>query len=138
MTLRTARCACGQLTATCEGDADRVVACNCTWCQRRTGSPYGLGAYYSRTRVSTSGRSHTFERPARDGRVVTNHFCPGCGSTVFWFLALSPDQVGVACGAFADPSIGPPARAVWTQHKYEWVTFPPGTELFEQGRPPPP
>jgi hypothetical protein len=30
------------------------------------------------------------------------HFCPSCGSTVYWEPARKPDMIGVAVGAFAD------------------------------------
>lgn len=133
MTTRTATCACGQLSAVCEGEPT-VVACNCTWCQRRSGSPYGLGAYFKRSSVRTTGESTVFARPAPQGRKITNHFCPSCGSTVFWFLDLRPDEVGVSVGCFADPSFPQPARAVWTQHQHHWVRFPESAELFERAR----
>jgi hypothetical protein len=57
MSAQAATCSCGQLKATCEGRPGRVVACNCSWCQRRTGSPFGVGAYFPRSQVRISGNS---------------------------------------------------------------------------------
>jgi hypothetical protein len=54
-------------------------------------------------------------------RTVTNHFCPDCGGTVYWTLDLRPKHIGIAAGSFTDPAFAAPSRAVWTQHKHEWV-----------------
>jgi len=45
---------------------------------------------------------------------------------------LRPQQIGIGIGHFADPTFNPPARAVWTQHMHEWVTFPPDIPTFPQ------
>jgi hypothetical protein len=126
MPTRTATCACGQLRAFCEGDPPRVVLCDCTQCQRRTGSVYGVSAYFDRAQVRTEGAYKRFRRSSDAGRCVTTAFCPGCGSTVFWELEMAPDRIGVAAGAFADPDFPSPHVAVWTENKYRWVPLPEG------------
>ena len=130
---RLARCACGQLRVTAQGDPEIVVACNCTECQRRTGSPFGVGAYYRRDRVSPiEGRSSLHARTAPSGRSLVNHFCPNCGTTVYWTLEMRPEHYGIAVGCFADPAFPPPVRAVWAEGKHDWVSFPDDWPVFEQ------
>ena len=46
MTMREAACACGDFRLTLEGDPMLVSACCCTRCQRRTGSFFGVTAYF--------------------------------------------------------------------------------------------
>jgi hypothetical protein len=75
MTTRMAHCACRQLQVAADGDPLRVNVCHCTHCQRRTGSPFGLGAWYPKSAVCVRGETKTFMRPIED-RTVTNHFCP--------------------------------------------------------------
>ncbi len=41
---RTAKCACGRLSVIVEGEPVRVAMCSCSYCQRRSGSPFGLSA----------------------------------------------------------------------------------------------
>ena len=42
-----ARCSCGAVTLSFPEKPSRiVVACHCIDCQRRTGAPFGVGAYY--------------------------------------------------------------------------------------------
>ena len=126
MQTRAATCACGQLRATCEGEPERVSLCNCTQCQKRTGSVYSVHAYFDRGRVKTEGAHKRFRRSSEAGRRVTLAFCPECGSTVFWELDLFPDRIGIAAGAFADPAFPVPHVAVWTEHKFHWVPLPEG------------
>jgi hypothetical protein len=134
---RVAQCACGGVSATTEIDPEFVVLCSCTQCQRRTGSPFGVGAYFPLAAVSLSGRTMAFVRKV-DGtdRTVTNHFCPDCGGTVYWTLDLRPHHIGIAAGNFADPGFAAPSRAVWSQHKHDWVTLPQDIPAFAQAVPP--
>jgi hypothetical protein len=130
---RIARCACGGVTATAEGEPEIVSLCNCTECQRRTGSPFGVGAYFRRDAVNLAGETRRFVRKVEGAeRSVTNHFCPECGGTVYWTLDLRPQHVGIAVGHFADPAFQAPSRAVWMQHKHEWISFPPDMPVFPQ------
>ena len=122
MTLRTAACSCGQLTIACEGEPVRISICHCTECQRRTGAPFGAQTRWPRAKAKISGKSSAYVRTADSGHKVTSHFCPACGSTLYWFMDSAPDLVVVALGGFADPAIAPPNHSVWERHRHEWVT----------------
>jgi hypothetical protein len=103
-----------------------VSLCHCLDCQRRTGSTYGIAAFFPRTAVGVEGRRTSFTRPSESGYAVTFHFCPGCGSTVFWEPSRLPDVVAVASGAFADPSFPAPTQSVWNERRHPWVQLPKG------------
>src|SRR6516162_1425618 len=51
------------------------------------------------------------------------HFCPTCGTTVFWEADLRPDHIGVAVGAFHDADFPRPTLSVWEESKHGWVGF---------------
>ena len=55
MPTHTATCQCGALTARFEDDPDLVIACNCRACQKRTGSPFGTGAYFQKGLMTVEG-----------------------------------------------------------------------------------
>ena len=129
---RTASCACGALVARTRGEPDGVAACNCTQCQRRTGSVFGVNAYFPAGQVQIEGESKAFERRSQRGRRVTFHFCPSCGTSVYFTGEFAADIVGVPVGCFADPDFPPPERAVWTGTRHGWVEFPAQCELFEE------
>ena len=129
-----AKCACGALRLRASGNPDVISVCNCTQCQRRTGSAFGVGVYYPRERIlSIEGDFKTFARTVESGRAVTNHFCPNCGTTVYWTLDLRPHQIGVALGCLEDAGVLRPARVVWAQHRHEWVHFAEDLPLFPAG-----
>ena len=123
MTEHRARCQCGGLTVTASADPDMVIACNCQACQHRTGSPFGLGGYFKKEVLNYEGAASTWKRAAESGRQIENHFCPACGTTLYWSLEMRPDHIGVAGGAFETP-LPEPARAIWTEEKHDWVIFP--------------
>ena len=130
---RTAHCACGQLRVTTTGEPDIVVACSCLECQRRTGSPLGVGAYFRREQVSgIDGAYKSFTRQTESGRTVTTNFCVDCGTSVFWELELRPEHYGIAVGCFGDPNFPPPARAVWAENGHAWLHYQDGLPVFEQ------
>ena len=122
MKTHTAHCACRQLQVEADGEPLIVSLCHCTECQRRTGSPFGLGAWYLKDNVRTRGETKTFVRPIED-RAVINHFCPTCGGTVLWEATKREGQIAIAVGMFADPVFPPPARSIYEDSKHPWVEF---------------
>lgn len=131
---RSARCQCGKLRLQATGEPAAVVACSCTECQRRTGSVFGVGAYYPEAQVTISGPSREYVRSADSGAPFTSYFCPDCGTSVYFTTARNPGTVGVAVGAFADPSFPRPQRSVFDRSKHGWVEFGADTPGFLRGR----
>ena len=121
MATKTATCACTQLRVICSGEPERVVLCHCPECQRRTGSTYGVAAFFPRSQVEASGVFRTYRRSADSGFTVNFHFCPECGSTVFWQPERLPEAVAVAVGSFADPAFPAPSRSVYKERRHPWV-----------------
>ena len=131
---RIAHCCCGALRAEATGDPAFLGACHCMECQRRTGSAFGVGTYFPKEQVRAEGPSKVYVRGSDSGRKIEFHFCPDCGSTVFWYGELFPDLIGIAFGAFADPSTPWPTLSVWEMTRHPWVAF--GRELNHFGRQP--
>jgi hypothetical protein len=127
--LRRAACSCGQLQVVCTGEPVRVSLCHCLECQRRTGSVYGAQARFRREDISSiEGRSTAFSRMGDSGNSSTLHFCPVCGSTVYWEPDALPDFIVVAVGAFADPHFPAPKVSVYEERRHAWA-LPTGIEL---------
>ncbi len=101
---------CGQLFIRCRGEPAIVANCHCFKCQQRTGSVSSNAAFYRRADIiETGGQSTKFSRTGDRGYSVTNHFCPVCGSTVYWEREMPADWIGISVGSFADPTF--PSRA---------------------------
>lgn len=130
---RTASCACDGLKILATGDPARVSSCSCTDCQRRTGSVFGVTAFFEEHQVSlVSGEPKTFTRSADSGNTLDMNFCPSCGTTLFWTLADHPGIVVLAVGCFADPHFPAPERNVWAKNKHHWVEFPAHIRLYDE------
>ena len=123
MTGRQARCSCGQLNLDIIGDPVRVSVCHCLECQRRTGSAFGVQARFDRANVRITGQSTEYIRRGDSGLSISFHFCPGCGTTVYWEFPGCPGVMSVAVGAFADPTFHPPTVAVYESRQHSWVNL---------------
>jgi hypothetical protein len=130
---RIASCACGRLTVTIVGpDPERRSICYCHLCQKQTGSAFSVQARFPREQVTIKGKSTAWKFPPSDGvtavtgRTCTDaggtfHFCPVCGSTVYYEIAAAPDMIGVKMGSFADPTFPPPMISGFEEYKFPWA-----------------
>ena len=116
-----ARCSCGALALSLPGPAKLVAACHRVECQRRTGAPFGVGAFYPAEAITISGTPKEYIRSGESGGKVRCYFCSDCGSTVFWKPDKLPGMIGVALGAIADPKFPPPIKSVFERSKHGWV-----------------
>jgi hypothetical protein len=131
---RVASCSCGSLRVEVMSEPQSVVACHCIACQRRTGSVFGVGAYFPAEHISVAGESRTFVRPTAAGHQFTTHFCPTCGTSLYWSSGKNPGLVGVAVGAFAEPSFPAPVRSVWERSMHPWARIAVADQHFPEGR----
>jgi len=129
-----ARCSCGALTLSLAEQSRLVVACHCLECQRRTGAPFGVGAFYPAAAVTISGTAKQFTRDGASGGKVHTYFCPNCGSSVYWTADKLPTMIGVAVGALADPRHPAPVLSIFERSKHGWVQMDTALEHFQQSR----
>ena len=54
----TAKCSCGELSIRANSNPLKVSVCHCKACQRRTGSAFGVAAFYHREDVVADGLSN--------------------------------------------------------------------------------
>lgn len=125
MRKRRAECSCGKFSLTIDGDPLRVSVCHCHACQRRTGSAFGVQAWFPIANVVVSGQSKQYVRTGDGGSEIPFRFCPDCGSTLYWQLEGFPDVIGVAVGAFADSAFPGPSVSVYDEsRRHPWVGLP--------------
>jgi hypothetical protein len=122
VTVHTASCRCGQLTATATGEPVRVSVCHCLACKKRSGSAFAVQARWPAEQVAIEGRSKSWMNVADSGNRITFHFCPECGSDVHYEINGKFDGlVAVPVGAFEDPYVLKPRFSVWEKRKHDWV-----------------
>jgi hypothetical protein len=127
---REATCHCGQLRVVTTAEPFAVSICNCLACQRRTGSAFGMQAGFKAGDVQVTGRYHDFSRISdeADRKEHVFHFCPECGSQVFYTEPSEPDLVVVSVGSFADPSFPPPTESGYDSRRHAWLQLPESIE----------
>lgn len=135
---RTAQCHCGALRVSVSGAPEWVNLCHCKACQRRTGTVLHVGTYFPQDRVRIEGASTTYARGADSGYEMRFHFCPDCGSNVYWRASRFPDHWGIAVGAFADPTFPGPSFSVCEESMHPWLDLLGDLPRFKQGRVGPP
>lgn len=123
---REATCHCGQLRLEVTGDPFAVSICNCLACQRRTGSAFRIQAGFKAGQVQVTGDFSDFARISdeADRKEHVFHFCPACGSQVFYTEPSEPDLVVVSVGSFADPTFPPPTESGYDTRRHPWVHLP--------------
>lgn len=131
MAERLASCSCGKLTARVRGEPVRISICHCLECQKRTGSAFGVQARFPADSVTIEGASTEHARTGDGGTTARFHFCPACGSTVFYLMDAVPDFIAIPVGAFADPEFPPPRVSVYEERRHGWLRLPDGIEHFD-------
>ncbi len=117
-----ASCRCGQLRATVTGDPVRVSACHCLNCQKRSGSAFAVQARWPAEQVEVAGQSNTHVMVADSGNSATFHFCPDCGTDVYYVNDGKFDGlIAIPLGTFDNPYFLGPRFSVWEERKHDWV-----------------
>jgi hypothetical protein len=124
MTLRTACCTCGQLSARVSGEPVRISVCHCHACQRRSGSVFATQARFKREEVEITGSGTEYVRVGDAGGRARFTFCSTCGDTVYYVTLGAEETLVIPVGAFADSSFPAPKVSVYEDRKHPWVTMP--------------
>lgn len=127
-------CLCGAVRYRARNKPARTSACHCTFCQRRTGSAFGVGAYFKQDDVELlRGALTTYEhRSDETQRWLRIQFCPKCGTTVTWTVEAMPGMRALGLGTFDDPKWLKVERFGWYRSAHPWVIAPAGVEVFEK------
>ena len=130
--MRNASCRCGQLRATTAGEPVRVSVCHCLNCKKRSGSAFAVQARWPAEHVQIEGESRTFLKAGDSGNSATFHFCPDCGSDVYYVIDGKFDGlIAIPLGAFDDPYFGKLEYSVYEGRKHEWVLISGDVEHFD-------
>lgn len=127
-------CLCRAVRYRVRGQPARGSVCHCTYCQKRTGSAFGIGVYFPAQAVEVlHGALTTYEhRSDESGRWVRNEFCPVCGVIVTWTLEALPGLRAIAGGTFDDPKWFRLDRHGWMRSAHPWVKLPADAQVFEK------
>ena len=131
---RKASCSCGALSVGLRGEPVTVAMCSCEECQRRTGSAFGYSGYWEETAATIAGASKAWSRVSAVGRTLEFHFCPVCGSTVWWRAEFLAGKIGIALGNVDDGVGLTPSVAVWDKRRHPWLVSLSELKTYPEGR----
>lgn len=124
---RTATCCCGQASILVEGDPKFHLVCHCDDCKKRTGSAFGISAYFADEQIrSKHGTTETYEIDATETK-QERHFCRVCGTTLYWKIDRFPgipgraSLTGIAGGCFVDNPLPAPTLTANNKGKCAWL-----------------
>jgi hypothetical protein len=101
-----------------------------------------MQAAFNADQVQVAGRFSDFSRISdeEDQKEHAFHFCPDCGSQVFYTEPTEPNLIVVSVGSFADPTFPAPTESGYDEHRHHWVRLPDSVqryapELWDPARP---
>ncbi len=121
--VRQAQCCCGSVTIEVKGEPVIHAVCHCKNCKARTGSAFGLSAYFNDHQIlNITGRTEIYLIQGESNQ--QRHFCPKCGTTLYWTNDYFINQTGIAGGCFTQNPLGEPNLTVSNSDKYPWINLP--------------
>lgn len=127
---RTATCCCGNTSIQVNGDPKIHLVCHCDNCKKRTGSAFGISAYFADSQVtSKQGTTGVYQISTKETE-QERYFCQTCGTTLYWKVHRYPTTVdiasmtGIAGGCFVDNPLPPPTQTANNNGKCAWLELP--------------
>jgi hypothetical protein len=130
-------CVCGAVRFKATGEPLRVTVCHCRWCQRRTGSAFGVEVVFARDQVQLTGDGIRRHRHVSDesGRWLDLEFCGRCGGNLGLMVEAAPEIRSLPAGAFDDSGwITPdrlPFRHIYVRSRRDWSDPAAAVEVHE-------
>jgi hypothetical protein len=134
----TGQCVCGEVSFEVIGEPKRITICHCKWCQRRTGSAFGVEVVFDASDVVINDEAVSWYRHHSDesGRWLDQHFCAKCGSNIGFTLEAVPGIRTIAAGTFDEQSWlnsdKYTQRHVFTRSAQHWSDIPEGVESYKE------
>jgi hypothetical protein len=115
-------CHCGRIAYEAKVDPLKSAICNCTDCQKFSGSPW-------RASVPTTvenfrllrGTPKTYVKTADSGVKRLQAFCGDCGSAIYATTAENQTLFNLRLGALKQAASLPPKRQIWTESALPWA-----------------
>ena len=116
----TGGCQCGAVRYECSEGPIMAGHCQCTNCQKFTGTGHATNMAFSKEAFTVSGEVSSYEYTADSGNTMHRYFCPKCGSPVYGDSSGNPAALMVRVGSLDDPSIFEANFIVYTSSAQDW------------------
>jgi len=136
--IKNGGCVCKKIRYSISGSPLRVTVCHCMWCQRRTGSAFGVELVFNKNQIQFHTDSLSVYRHISDesGRWLDQHFCNTCGSNIGLTLEAVPLIQSISVGSLDDQTWSEltnlDRRHVFVRSARQWSEIPGDVEQYEE------
>jgi len=110
-------CLCSAVRYRVSGAPVATGTCHCNTCRKASAAPSVAWVTFRRSNFQvTTGEPTVF----RSSPGVERTFCSRCGTPLTYANEADPDTIDVTTGSLDDPSLYPPSKEVWLEHKLAW------------------
>ena len=129
-------CLCGAVRYTSTAEPVMTAICQCTHCQRQSGSAFSVNVGIPKGSLQYTGDiPATFEDKGTSGQPVHRRFCNKCGSPIVSEVEATPTLDWLKSGTLDDPSWLQPQVSVWSDSGQPWVKLPDAMPKFPTSPP---
>ena len=126
----TGGCHCGAIRYQAEGEALTHALCHCTDCRRHAGAPMVGWTMYPRAAVTVTKGTPRIYASSELGR---RHFCPDCGTGLFYENAqMLPDRIDIQSATTDEPDRIPPRAHIQVAERIGWMAHAHELPAFER------
>lgn len=125
-------CLCGKVRYTGK-DAVMSVLCNCTHCQKISGSAFSTNVLVADANFTLNGATKAYRDKGDSGKSLERHFCPECGSSLFTRAEALPNLTIVKAGTLDDPSWVQPVSQIYCDSSQPWMQGRLDIKAFAKG-----
>lgn len=130
----TGCCSCGLIRYEITTFPLLLYTCNCTDCQRISGSAFALNMpVESRGLRIVKGEPKGWRHVSPFGADVTSWFCGECGTRIFGSREARPQSMNIRAGTLDDTKWLVPVAHMFLKSAQPWVQPAAGAECFEIG-----
>ena len=112
------QCHCGAVRFEMSAETIHQALCHCTDCRRVAGAPMVAWGLVKDDQLTVEGETREYAS-SENGR---RHFCPNCGTALFYTNAvIFPGQTDVQIATLDDPDAIPPQAQIQIAERIGWM-----------------
>lgn len=115
------QCHCGKIAYEARVDLSKSAICNCTDCQKFSGSPWraSVPATAENFRI-LRGTPKVYVKTADSGTRRAQGFCADCGTPIYSTTPDDPQIYNLRLGVVTQRAELPPQRQIWCSSALKW------------------
>lgn len=123
-------CLCSGIRYRVAGSPLHSVNCHCKTCRSAAAAPSVAWVTFERDKFELLGGTPVV---FRSSALVRRTFCGTCGTPLTYENEKTPETLDVTTVSLDDPSLFPPTREIWLEHRIGWQPVNQSLGQFPRG-----